>query len=156
MKDNENRNGFRRDRKQNNEQVEPSMVALLLLDTIKDQVKTFMALKPEDRYEGSKELYYVGSYPATLTSDNVPEAANYDVYQLERSVRLRREEPERLNRLSTAILLIDRETHQPAFYLTSYITPNLVANIRVVPYNNHGAWYKALVAWDSRDDANNG
>lgn len=150
MKDFDKRNGFRRIQKDDNRELDK--VALLLLNTIKKQVCDFMTLAPEERFDGTQNLYSVGSYPAALEADGVPEAAKYDAYQLERAVRLPKDDPERMNRLSTAILLIDRETGKPAYYLTAYITPKMVANIRVVPYNDRGAMYKQAIAWDSRDE----
>lgn len=151
MKDNEKRNGFRRINKED-QQKEPDKVALLLLNTIKEQVREFLQLEPEERFDGAKALYTVGSYPAVLESEAVPEASNFDVYQLERTVRLRKDEPDHMNRLSTAILLINKETAKPAYYLTAYITPKLIANIRVVLYNDRGPSYGNSISWDSRDD----
>ena len=153
MKDNENRNnGFRKGGNKPVEKAEPNPVAVLLLNIIKEQVRDFVTLAPEERFEGSKDLYYVGSYPAVLDRDVVTDAANYSVYQLERAVRLPKDDPERMNRLSTAILLVNKDTGEPAFYLTSYITPKMVANIRIVPYNDRGAMYRQCLSWDSRDD----
>ena len=153
MKDENRNNGFRKGGNKPVEKAEPNPVALLLLNIIKEQVRDFMTLAPEERFEGSKDLYYVGSYPAALDGgDALPEAANYAVYQLERAVRLPKDEPDRMNRLSTAILLINKETNQPAFYLTSYITPKMVANIRIVPYTDRGPSYRSSLSWDSRDE----
>lgn len=150
MKDNERRNGFRRTQKF--EEREPDKIALLLLNTIKKQVLEFLTLAPEERFDGTSSLYSVGSYPAVLDSEAVPEAAGFDVYQLDRSVRLPKNDPERMNRLSTSILLLSKETGMPAYFLTSYITPKLVANIRVVPYNDRGPVYSTAISWDSRDE----
>ena len=150
MKDNERHNGFRRTR--NEEPKEVDKVALLLLNTIKQQMVDFLTLAPEERFDGTKNLYRVGSYPAMLDSDQVPEAAQYDVYQLDRAVRLPKNEPERMSRMSTSILLINRETHIPAYFLSAYITPKLVADVRVVPFNERGPIYSASISWDSRDE----
>ena len=116
-------------------------------------MQTYLALDPKERIEGSKNLFHVGSYPAELESDSCPEdLAKYKTYQLERSVRVRTDDPEKRTRLSTAILLIDTETCMPAFYLTAYVTPTMIANVRVVPYNEHGPVYARAVSWDSRDE----
>ena len=146
-----NNRGFKKDRRQQ-EQKEPNKVGLLLRNTIKEQILDFLTLAPEERYEGSKDLYYVGAYPAVLASDSVPEAENYGVYQLERVVRLRKEEPEKMTRLSTSIVLIDKKTGTPAFYLSSYITPKGIANVRVIPFDEKGPMYRDAIVWDNRDE----
>ena len=146
-------NGFRRENKKQYEPRDPNPVAVLLLNIIKDQITSFLTLPPEERFNGSQDLYYVGSYPAGLESENIPEASKYGVFQLGRAVRLPKDEPERMNRLSTEIILIDKETGTPAFFLTSYITPKMVANVRVVPYNEKGPVYREALSWDSRDEA---
>lgn len=129
-------------------------VAKLLCGVIKGQILEFLSLTPEERADGVRDLFYVGSWPAILTAEGdeqVQDVDRYAVYQLDRSARMRRENPLEMSRMSTAIVLVDKETARPAFYLTAYITPKEDANIKVIPYTDKGADYPNSLIWDSRD-----
>lgn len=126
----------------------PDPTAKILLEIVSEQVRNFLALDPDDRFDGQDALYNFGGYSADL--HNFEGAEDLVSFQLDRTVRINRDNPEDLRRLSTDVVILSKTTNEPAFYITSFITPRLEWNVSVVPFNERGPNYRAKASFDSR------
>ena len=125
-------------------------VGELLLNTFVDQINEFLNASPEERGTLCKDLFSVGTFPARLTG--CEGAEKYLVYQLERYARMKKVDPLSYHRMSTALILIDKNTHKPSYYLTAYITKSGDGSVIVYPMNDNGPVYKNIIQWDTRFD----
>lgn len=129
---------------------EPHPVAVLLRDNISEQMLEFLRASHDERLELSKDLFKIDMFPAGLTG--CEGAENYNVFQIERTTRMNKDiEVDEIPRMSTAIILIDKKTGKPAFYLNGYITPRATASITIYVMGENGPDYKSTVRWSSRE-----
>lgn len=118
-------------------------VACLLRDAISDQIETFLEGDPTEA--AAANLFNLGSYPARLTG--CEGAEDYEAFQLDRSVRLNRDDPSKLNRLSTIIVVQNIATHRPAFLVQAFISPNRTARVIVHEQTENGTNYRNTLRW---------
>ena len=130
---------------------DPHPVAVLLRDNISNQMLNFLKATPEDRFNMCRDLFKVEAFPSDLAGCEGVE--NYSVFQIERTTRMRKEDVENneIPRMSVAIILIDKTTHKPAFYLNGYITPRATASITIYCMGENGPDYRQTVRWSSRE-----
>ena len=129
-------------------EVEYHPVALLLRDALAEQINTF--LNGDITEKAASELFNLGSYPARLTGCD--EAEDYEAFQLDRSVRLNRDDPENLNRLSTIIVVQNIATHRPAFLVQAFISPNRTSRIIIHEQDEKGTIYRNTLRWAGNND----
>ena len=139
----------RSDRKPRYEKPEPSPVAILLRDTISDQMMEFLRADTNKRFELSESLFKIDMFPCGLSG--CEGAEKYNVFQMERSTRMRKDRPEELPRMSTALVLINKETQKPEYYLTATITSKETASLQIYYMNDNGQDYRRTVRWNSHD-----
>lgn len=140
-------NKFNNGGKPQREPVEYHPVAILLRDEMVAQINQFLDSDPGDYQTAVKDLFQLGSYPARLKGCD--EAADYEAFQLDRTVRLNRDEPEKLNRLSTIIVIMSRVTHKPAFLVQAFISPNKSARVIVHEQDEKGTIYRNTLRWSN-------
>lgn len=137
--------------KKTNEKVNPDPIAILLKDEIASQINTFLDTPKAERAKVADEkLFNVSHYPAHL--EGCEGADTVDVFLLERSTRMRRDDPTEHGRLSCSILCLDRTTHTPRFYLQAVIMPSDTAMVTVYEQDDKGTDYRKTVRWNNRDD----
>lgn len=126
-----------------------SEFAVALKDQMVYQMESF--LDADDRAAAVKNLFDVGGrYPAELKG--WPE---YAIYQVERSARMSRDNPEQWGRLTTALVVMDQKNGTLAFYCTCFITPNGDYNCTVYEEGENGPVYANTVRYDSRAKKHN-
>ncbi|MCM1230159.1 MAG: hypothetical protein NC489_08500 [Ruminococcus flavefaciens] len=125
------------------QEVEHHPVAILLQDEMIRQITEFLEGPPTD--ESANRLFNLGSYPARLTGCDGAE--DYEAFQLDRSVRLNKENPEKLNRLSTIIVIQNIATHKPAFLVQAFISPNYSARVIIHQQDDKGTIYRNTLRW---------
>lgn len=123
-------------------------VAMLLRDAISEQIEIFLDNEPTEKT--AAELFNLGSYPARLTG--CEGAEDYEAYQLDRSVRLNRDDPSKLNRLSTIIVVLNMATHRPAFLVQAFISPNRTARVIIHEQTETGTNYRNTLRWANDQD----
>lgn len=128
--------------RENNTEYHP--VAVLLRDEMIRQITNFLETKPVTQ-ESMDELFNLGSYPARL--EGCEGAEDYEVFQLDRSVRQNREDPSKLNRLSTILVVLNLITHKPAFLVQAFISPNRSARVIVHEQGDNGTIYRNTLRW---------
>lgn len=130
------------------EQIAPPAAATLLCETIAGQIEKFLAHDPEDRKAALDDLFTLGGrWPAGITGC---EYAEYLLaYQVERTARMDRDDDTKMRRMSTSIVVIDTNTHMPAYYLTAYIAPNESASVQVYTMTDKGPDYKQTARWSN-------
>lgn len=130
------------------ERPEPPEVAKLLCRTIVDQITDFLSSYGwKDRLN---DLFTLGDrWPAGIAGCEGTE--NLLAYQVERTVRLDRDDPEKIRRMSTSIVVIDNVTAKPVYYLTAYISPNMQAGVQVYTMGDRGPDYRKTIRWNNRN-----
>ena len=129
----------------NDQPVEYSPVALLLRDEMARQITNFLE-GPIDE-DHAKDLFDLGSDPARLAG--CEGAEDYEAWQLDRSVRLSKDNPENLNRLSTIIVVTNMATHKPAFLVQAFISPNRSARVLIHEQGESGTIYRNTLRWSN-------
>ncbi|MCM1232599.1 MAG: hypothetical protein NC489_20940 [Ruminococcus flavefaciens] len=133
------------------QKVDPDPVAILLKDEMVRQITMFLDTPEKDRAAvADKSLFKVEPYPAHL--DGCEGAEKYEAYLLERSSRMRRDDPTKHGRLSCSIVCLDRETHAPRFFVQAVIMPSDVAMVTVLEQDDKGTDYRKTVKWNNRDE----
>lgn len=146
MKNNKNNNSKRanndqKDRGNNTrrprqEKPEATPMAKALLEEYRDEIRSFLTTSIDNREELAKDLFSVPGFPAdaAVVEDGVE---NYKVYCLERSVRLNRDDPSKLTRMSGTILY-QKKDGKPAYMVSAFITPSGSGNVTVFTYGERG------------------
>ncbi|MCM1531916.1 MAG: hypothetical protein NC114_06550 [Ruminococcus flavefaciens] len=125
------------------QEVQHHPVAILLQDEMIRQITDFLEGPPTE--ESANQLFNLGSYPARLTG--CEGAEDYEAFQLDRSVRLNKDDPSRLNRLSTIIVIQNIATHKPAFLVQAFISPNQTARVIIHQQDDKGTVYRNTLRW---------
>lgn len=135
--------------KKNIEKVNPDPVAILIKDELAAQINTFLALDPEERNAGSRDLFDIQPYPAHLKG--CEGAEKYEVYLLERSTRMSRDDRNKHGRLSCSIVCLDKETKMPRFFAQGVIMPSDIAMVTVYEQDEKGTDYRKTAKWNNKD-----
>ena len=122
-------------RRPHQEKPEATPMAKELLAEYRDAIRTFLTTSIDNRAEVAKTLFSVPGFPADVA--DVEDGKNYKVYCLERSVRLNREDPSKLTRMSGTILY-QKEDGKPAYMVSAFITPSGSGNVTVFTYGERG------------------
>lgn len=122
-------------RRPHQEKPEATPMAKELLAEYRDAIRTFLTTSIDNRAEVAKTLFSVPGFPADAV--DVEDSKNYKVYCLERSVRLNREDPSKLTRMSGTILY-QKEDGKPAYMVSAFITPSGSGNVTVFTYGERG------------------
>ena len=147
MKNNKNNNSKRanyndqKDRGNNTrrprqEKPEATPMAKALLEEYRDEIRSFLTTSIDNREELAKNLFSVPGFPADA-ADVEDGVENYKVYCLERSVRLNRDDPSKLTRMSGTILY-QKKDGKPAYMVSAFITPSGSGNVTVFTYGERG------------------
>jgi len=147
MKNNKNNNSKRanyndqKDRGNNTrrprqEKPEATPMAKALLEEYRDEIRSFLTTSIDNREELAKTLFSVPGFPADA-ADVEDGVENYKVYCLERSVRLNRDDPSKLTRMSGTILY-QKKDGKPAYMVSAFITPSGSGNVTVFTYGERG------------------
>ena len=147
MKNNKNNNSKRanyndqKDRGNNTrrprqEKPEATPMAKALLEEYRDAICSFLTTSIDNREELAKNLFSVPGFPADA-ADVEDGVENYKVYCLERSVRLNRDDPSKLTRMSGTILY-QKKDGKPAYMVSAFITPSGSGNVTVFTYGERG------------------
>lgn len=150
MKNNKNNNSKRANNNQFNDQKdrgnnarrprqekpEATPMAKALLEEYRDEVRNFLTTSIDNRAELAKNLFSVPGFPADAAAleDDIK---TYKVYCLERSVRLNRDDPSKLTRMSGTILY-QKADGKPAYMVSAFITPSGSGNVTVFTYGERG------------------
>lgn len=130
------------------EKPEPHPVAKLMVDTFSGQILTFLQADTAQRKEFMEDLFDIKNYPSML--QGCEGAENYIAYLLERTVRENKREPDKLSRMSMSAVLLNKETKEPAFFVTCYIAPNEVGGVTVYEQGKNGTEYNKTLRWSSK------
>lgn len=147
MKNNKNNNSKRanyndqKDRGNNTrrprqEKPEATPMAKALLEEYRDAIRSFLTTSIDNREELAKTLFSIPGFPADA-ADVKDGVENYKVYCLERSVRLNRDDPGKLTRMSGTILY-QKKDGKPAYMVSAFITPSGSGNVTVFTYGERG------------------
>ena len=147
MKNNKNNNSKRanyndqKDRGNNTrrprqEKPEATPMAKALLEEYRDAIRSFLTTSIDNREELARTLFSVPGFPADA-ADVEDGVENYKVYCLERSVRLNRDDPSKLTRMSGTILY-QKKDGKPAYMVSAFITPSGSGNVTVFTYGERG------------------
>lgn len=149
MKNNKNNNSKRANNNQFNDQKdrgntrrprqekpEATPMAKALLEEYRDAIRSFLTTSIDNREELAKNLFSVPGFPADA-ADVEAGVENYKVYCLERSVRLNRDDPSKLTRMSGTILY-QKKDGKPAYMVSAFITPSGSGNVTVFTYGERG------------------
>lgn len=148
MKNNKNSNSKRANNNQFNDQKdrgnarrprqekpEATPMAKALLEEYRDEIRNFLTTTIDNRAEVAKDLFSVPGFPADAA--DVEDGKTYKVYCLERSVRLNRDDPSKLTRMSGTILY-QKADGKPAYMVSAFITPSGSGNVTVFTYGERG------------------
>lgn len=118
------------------EKPEATPTAKALLEEYRDEIRSFLTTSIDNRAELAKNLFSVPGFPADAASleDDIK---TYKVYCLERSVRLNRDDPSKLTRMSGTILYQNADG-KPAYMVSAFITPSGSGNVTVFTYGERG------------------
>lgn len=122
-------------RRPRQEKPEATPMAKALLEEFRDEIRNFLTTTIDNREELAKNLFSVPGFPADAA--DVEDGKNYKVYCLERSVRLNRDDPSKLTRMSGTILY-QKEDGKPAYMVSAFITPSGSGNVTVFTYGERG------------------
>lgn len=149
MKNNKNNNSKRANNNQFNDQKdrgnarrprqekpEATPMAKALLEEYRDEIRNFLTTTIDNRAEVAKDLFSVPGFPADEVR-LVEDGKTYKVYCLERSVRLNRDDPSKLTRMSGTILY-QKADGKPAYMVSAFITPSGSGNVTVFTYGERG------------------
>lgn len=147
MKNNKNNNSKRanyndqKDRGNNTrrprqEKPEATPMAKALLEEYRDEIRSFLTTSIDNREELAKALFSIPGFPAD-EKRLVEDGETYKVYCLERSVRLNRDDPSKLTRMSGTILY-QKADGKPAYMVSAFITPSGSGNVTVFTYGERG------------------
>lgn len=147
MKNNKNNNSKRANyndqkdrgnntRRPHQEKPEATPMAKALLEEYRDEIRSFLTTSIDNREELAKTLFSVPGFPADA-ADVEDGVENYKVYCLERSVRLNRDDPSKLTRMSGTILY-QKKDGKPAYMVSAFITPSGSGNVTVFTYGERG------------------
>lgn len=146
MKNNKNSNSKRANyndqkdrgnaRRPRQEKPEATPMAKALLEEYRDEIRNFLTTTIDNRAEVAKDLFSVPGFPADA-ADVEDGVENYKVYCLERSVRLNRDDPSKLTRMSGTILY-QKKDGKPAYMVSAFITPSGSGNVTVFTYGERG------------------
>ena len=148
MKNNKNSNSKRANNNQFNDQKdrgnarrprqekpEATPMAKALLEEYRDEIRNFLTTTIDNRAEVAKDLFSVPGFPADAA--DVEDGKTYKVYCLERSVRLNRDDPSKLTRMSGTILY-QKADGKPAYMVSAFVTPSGSGNVTVFTYGERG------------------
>ena len=149
MKNNKNNNSKRANNNQFNDQKdrgnarrprqekpEATPMAKALLEEYRDEIRNFLTTTIDNRTEVAKYLFSIPGFPAD-EKRLVEDGETYKVYCLERSVRLNRDDPSKLTRMSGTILY-QKADGKPAYIVSAFITPSGSGNVTVFTYGERG------------------
>lgn len=146
---------FEKSEKTRTAKSEPDPIGSLLLDALVSQINDFLGTDPVDRSEAIKDLFDVGPYPAGLTGSD--EAKKYDVYLMQRTARMSRDDDTKHRRLSCDIVMVERDTGTPMYFAKSYITPDDIAAVEVYCADrDRGTDYRKTLRWTNRPARDDG
>lgn len=123
-------------RRPRQEKPEATPMAKALLEEYRDAIRSFLTTSIDNREELAKNLFSVPGFPADA-ADVEAGVENYKVYCLERSVRLNRDDPSKLTRMSGTILY-QKKDGKPAYMVSAFITPSGSGNVTVFTYGERG------------------
>lgn len=123
-------------RRPRQEKPEATPMAKALLEEYRDEIRSFLTTSIDNREELAKTLFSVPGFPADA-ADVEDGVENYKVYCLERSVRLNRDDPSKLTRMSGTILY-QKKDGKPAYMVSAFITPSGSGNVTVFTYGERG------------------
>ena len=138
-RDNNNQSNDQKDRgnarRPRQEKPEATPMAKALLEEYRDEIRNFLTTTIDNRAEVAKDLFSVPGFPADAA--DVEDGKTYKVYCLERSVRLNRDDPSKLTRMSGTILY-QKADGKPAYMVSAFITPSGSGNVTVFTYGERG------------------
>lgn len=123
-------------RRPRQEKPEATPMAKALLEEYRDEIRSFLTTSIDNREELARTLFSVPGFPADA-ADVEDGVENYKVYCLERSVRLNRDDPSKLTRMSGTILY-QKKDGKPAYMVSAFITPSGSGNVTVFTYGERG------------------
>ena len=123
-------------RRPRQEKPEATPMAKALLEEYREEIRSFLTTSIDNREELAKALFSVPGFPADA-ADVEDGVENYKVYCLERSVRLNRDDPSKLTRMSGTILY-QKKDGKPAYMVSAFITPSGSGNVTVFTYGERG------------------
>ena len=126
-------------------------MAIALRDIFASQIMDFQEQDPSNYKTAIQDLFNIGAWPAKLNVGICDDSDRYDLYQVDKDTRLNRDDPAKLNRLSTIVIAIDAETHVPAFMVQAYIAPTGVARVIVHEMGDNGPIYRNTLRWSNQD-----
>lgn len=126
-------------------------MAIALRDIFASQIMDFLEQDPSDYKTAIQVLFNVSGWPAKLNTGICDDSDRYNLYQVDKDTRLNRDDPAKLNRLSTIVIAIDAETHVPAFMVQAYIAPSGVARVIVHEMGDNGPIYRNTLRWSNQD-----
>lgn len=139
----------RRPQRQPRERV-ADPIAVYIAGVFADQAKEFLASPAEDRYSAANGLFRLDERPMELDLGN-EDGTHLYAYDVDRSVRVDRDDPEKLRHMSAAFIINNMDTGVPAYFVYARITPEGNYNVRVVPQGEKGPDYRSIAVVDSRD-----
>lgn len=131
------------------EKAEATPMAKELLAEYREDIRAFLTTSIDNRSEMAKTLFAIPAFPVDA-ADVQDNAKEYKVYCLERSVRLNRDDPSKLTRMSGTILYQDAKSGKPAYMVSAFITPSGSGNVTVFTYGERGIVNR--VHWSSDRD----
>lgn len=136
----------------------PDPIGMLLINALVDQIQTFLDTPVDKRADACRDLFNITPYPAGLSGDaEGADPANYDIYLMQRSVRMDRNDPTKHRRLSCDVVAVDRTTHIPMYMGKAYITPTDIAAVEVYCANKKdGIEYYRTLKWSNVPSSNEG
>lgn len=123
-------------RRPRQEKPEATPMAKALLEEYREEIRSFLTTSIDNREELARTLFSVPGFPADA-ADVEDGVENYKVYCLERSVRLNRDDPSKLTRMSGTILY-QKKDGKPAYMVSAFITPSGSGNVTVFTYGERG------------------
>lgn len=131
-------------------------VAIEIAKVFADQAREFLAAPAEERPTAANALFRLAERPMELDlGQDQGDTTKFYVYDVDRSVRVDRNEPERLRHMSAAFVVNSNDSVAPAYFAYARITPEGNFNVRVIPQGDKGPDYRSSAIIDSRDDASN-
>lgn len=99
-----------------------------------------------ERKEAENDLYSIAwGVESHVIDNNRPE--DYDLYMVDRSVRIDRE-THKLNRASCTIIAMASNTHKISYTVTAYLTSRYTGTVVVVPVGDDGPLYKSSARYN--------
>jgi len=123
-------------------------VANALLDALKECIEDFLAVPVAEQADAVLDLFNI-TWPSILSAADGP-IEGYKVWPVQRSARMLHEDNTKHQRLSTDVVVTDKDTGTPMYFAQAYITPNDTGAVIVYCMDpNRGPSYQRTLRWNS-------